>query len=434
MIIPSIDLLGGTTVQLVGGRERALDAGDPTPIARRFALAGEIAVIDLDAAIGTGDNAHLIAPLLRVARCRVGGGVRDTATVLRWLDAGAAKVIIGTRATPEFLTELRALGVPRERLIAAVDAEYGEVVVKGWRERTGKPVESTLAELAPLVGGFLVTFVEHEGRMGGLPEERVGALVRAAGDARLTVAGGVRSADEIARLDRLGVDTQVGMALYTGAIDLGEAITAPLVSDRPDGLFPTVVCDETGVALGLAYSSRESIARAVRTGRGVYHSRRRGLWTKGESSGATQELLAVDLDCDRDALRFTVRQSGPGFCHAGTATCWGPARGLFALTSTLEHRRVSAPAGSYTARLLGDPALLGLKLAEEAGELAREVVSGDAERVVEESADVVYFTAAALARSGRSLADVADELDRRARRVSRRGGDAKPTPRTGGLP
>ena len=114
MIIPSIDLKGGQTVQLVGGAEKAIDAGDPVPIAERFSLAGEIAVIDLDAAMRTGTNAALIEGLLPRFACRVGGGIRDVATAIGWLDKGARKVILGTAAKPEILFQL-----PRERTIAA---------------------------------------------------------------------------------------------------------------------------------------------------------------------------------------------------------------------------------------------------------------------------------------------------------------------------
>ncbi|XVJ59404.1 MAG: phosphoribosyl-ATP diphosphatase [Tepidisphaera sp.] len=429
MIIPSIDLMAGSTVQLIGGREKKLDAGPPAPIAAKFSLAGEIAVIDLDAAIGTGSNAALIEPLLRDHACRVGGGIRTPEAVIRWLDAGASKVIIGTAATPAFLADLAARGIPRERLIAAVDCFNGEVVVKGWREGTGRRVETVLAELAPLVGGFLVTFVEREGRMVGLPVDMAAALLPAVGQAKLTVAGGLKTTEEIAALDRLGIDVQVGMAIYTGAIDLADAIAAPLTSDRPDDLIPTVVVDEHHRALGLTYSSRESLREAVRLGVGVYHSRKRGLWVKGQTSGATQKLLKIDLDCDRDCLRFTVRQAPPGFCHQNTATCWGDLPGFPALEQTLADRRRSPPQGSYSARLFSDPALLTSKLREEAAELALELQapSPNSTRITEEAADVLYFTAAALAAHNLSLADVESELSRRALRISRRPGNAKPS-------
>src|SRR5262249_4969483 len=149
--------------------------------------------------------------------------------------------------------------------------------------------------------------------------------------ARVTIAGGVTTPADIARLHALGADAQVGMALYTGRLDLADAIAAPLSSDRSDGFWPTVVADESGIALGLAYSNAASLREAVRLRRGVYHSRSRGLWIKGETSGDTQEVIRIDLDCDADTLRFTVRQSGRGFCHNGTRTCWGRTVGLPAL-------------------------------------------------------------------------------------------------------
>ncbi|MEM1452539.1 MAG: HisA/HisF-related TIM barrel protein, partial [Planctomycetota bacterium] len=185
MIVPSIDLQGGSTVQLVGGEEKALDAGDPRPLLERFARVGETAVIDLDAAIGTGSNEDLITDLCRIAPIRVGGGIRDVETARRWLDRGAAKIILGTAARPEILSEL-----PRERVIAALDARDGEVVVEGWRTRTGASIVDRMRELRDHVGGFLVTFVEREGRQGGTARHRGRELGDAAGDAPRTIAGG----------------------------------------------------------------------------------------------------------------------------------------------------------------------------------------------------------------------------------------------------
>lgn len=419
MLIPSIDLLNANAVQLVGGRDLKIDAGDPRPIAQRFALAGEIAVVDLDAALGRGDNTDTIRDLLAIAPCRVGGGIRDADSALRWLDAGATKVVLGTAATPEVLSRL-----PRDRTIAALDCVNGEVVVDGWRTKTGAGVLERLRELRGFVGGFLVTFVEREGRMVGLERERIEAIVDAAGDARVTVAGGVRDASDIALADSLGADAQVGMALYSGALDLADAIAAPLTTDRPDGLWPTIVCDERGVALGLAYSSAASLREAVATRTGVYWSRsRNALWRKGATSGATQQLLRIDADCDRDALRFTVRQTGAGFCHTGTRSCFGDARGLDALAATVAQRAAQPVAGSYVARLLADPALLRAKLLEEAGELADAPTR---ENAADEAADLLFFAMVAMQRRGVTLADAERTLDRRALNISRRPGNAKP--------
>ena len=420
MIVPSIDLMGGRAVQLRQGATLEIDAGDPRPLAERFAIAGEIAVIDLDAALGRGDNAAVIRELLALAPCRVGGGIRSREAALDWLDAGARRVILGTAATPDVLD-----GLPPERVIAALDARDGEVVVEGWRRGTGRDVLGRMRELDGLAGGYLVTFVEVEGTLGGIPLDRVPPLVRAAGPARVTVAGGVREAAEIAELDRLGADAQVGMAIYSGRMRLADAISAPMTSDRSDGLWPTVVEDAGGRVLGLAWSSPESLREAIEERRGIYRSRSRGLWRKGDTSGATQELVRVAVDCDRDALRFTVRQRGPGFCHTGARSCFdsetSPApMGLSGLEARLRDRLRSPETpetGSLTARLARDPELLRGKLVEEAHELAAAESKGEA---VAEFADLCYFALTRLLEAGGSLEDVNRELTRRALRVRRR--------------
>jgi phosphoribosyl-ATP pyrophosphohydrolase/phosphoribosyl-AMP cyclohydrolase len=416
MIIPSIDIAAGRVVQLVGGREQALDAGEPLPWLEQFRLAGEVAVVDLDAAMGIGSNRDQIAELCEHAACRVGGGIRSYEHAAWWLDRGAVRIVIGTAAQPALLKQL-----PRERVIVALDAMHDEVVVEGWQTGTGRSVAEGITQLEPYVSGFLVTFVEREGRLAGTDLARARTL-RALTTRSLTIAGGVTTATEIAALDALGIDAQVGMAIYTGALNLGDAIGASLRSDRADELFPTVVVDEHGEALGLAWSSRESLRLAVGERRGIYQSRRRGIWIKGEQSGATQELLAVALDCDRDALRFTVRQAGTGFCHTGTSTCWGSSSPLTALEQTIRSRSGSPVPGSYTARLLQDPDLLTAKLIEEASELG---MAATREAVVEEMADLIYFAMVRLATVQATRAEVDQVLARRASRITRRAGEAK---------
>jgi phosphoribosyl-ATP pyrophosphohydrolase len=416
VIIPSIDIMDGQAVQLIGGREKELEAGDPLAVAEKFAVAGDLAVIDLDAALGRGSNSDVVAELVKRFPCRVGGGIRSVEAALEWLDRGAQRVILGTMATPEILEQL-----PRERVMAALDGVDGEVVVEGWQKGTGASVLVRLKELRHLVGSFLVTFVEREGRLGGIDLEAARRVVEAAGGTPVTVAGGVTTSDDVKELDRIGADAQVGMAIYTGRLGLADAFCAPLISDRPDGLWPTVVADELGVALGLVYSSIDSVRAAIEERRGVYQSRSRGLWFKGETSAATQELLRIDADCDRDALRFTVKQRGSGFCHRGTRDCWGQGRGLGALERRLSKRVQEAPEGSFTARLAADPDLLAAKLREESHELGEATEHDD---VVWEAADLIYFTAVALAGKGIEMASVMKELDRRALSVRRRDGSS----------
>jgi len=427
MIVPSIDLMQGRAVQLRGGRDLVLDGGDPLARLEEFAVAGEVAVVDLDAALGKGSNAGLIREMVRRAPCRVGGGIRDLDTARGWLDAGAAKIVIGTAASPDFCGAL-----PRERVIAAVDAERGQVVVEGWRTATGASVLERIRDLAPLVGGFLFTQVEKEGAMGGFDFQAVAAAVRAAGEgegeggARLTAAGGITTASEIAELDRIGADAQVGMALYTGRLTLGEAVAAPLAKpvDREEAaVWPTVVCDEWGHALGLVWSTRESLARAIARRIGIYWSRsRQALWEKGATSGNTQELVRVDLDCDRDALRFTVRQRGAGFCHLDRRSCWPSAFDLDDLARTIAERAARPEPGSGTTKLFRDPGLLAAKLREEAEELGR---AGDRPEAVHETADLFYMALVALVRGGGSLTEVRAELARRHAGVTRRPMTAK---------
>ncbi|MCC6221300.1 MAG: phosphoribosyl-ATP diphosphatase [Deltaproteobacteria bacterium] len=418
MIIPSIDISKGQAVQLVGGREKVLEAGDPVSIARTFGLIGEIAVVDLDAAMGRGSNENIIKELIRLAPCRVGGGIRDVKTAIQWLDAGAKKVMIGTAANPEFLREL-----PRDRVVVALDAQNDEVVVNGWTQFTGRSIKDRLLELAEFVDNFLITFVELEGRMQGTSIKRVEDLVELLRDfegrrIQLTIAGGVAAAEEVAILDRLGADAQVGMALYTGVLSLADAFCAVLNSDRADGLWPTVITDEYGMALGLAWSSKESLAKALSIRKGVYHSRSRGLWVKGESSGAEQELLRIKIDCDRDCLCFVVRQHGSGFCHRGTRTCWGESHdGVVTLSRRLAQRVLDAPDGSYTRKLIDDQKYLNAKIIEEANELTRARTRGE---IIDEASDVLYFTLTALAKAGIEFSEVEDNLARRASRVTRR--------------
>ena len=442
MIIPSIDLMDGQAVQLRQGKEFVLDGGNPFERLEEFSVAGEVAVVDLDAAMGKGSNTPIMRELVRQAPCRVGGGIRDVDTALGWLDAGAQHVVIGTAASVDFCSQL-----PRDRVIAAVDAEGGKVVVEGWQTQTEHGVIDRITELAPVVGGFLLTQVEYEGGMSGWNEDLVAQAVRAAGSVRITAAGGITSAEDVGRLDRLGADAQVGMALYTNRMSLGEAVGAPLVKAIDERLWPTVVCDEGGHALGLVWSTRESLEAAVRERRGIYWSRSRdSLWIKGETSGATQELLRVELDCDRDALRFVVRQHGSGFCHTGTPGCWPSPFTLSTLSDVISRRGEEATEGSGTAKLLGDPALLASKLREETEELIQalqidssgsgpadssgtgvdDARTEDAAEVIHEAADLLYFTLVAAASRGAGVEALRRELAQRSLRVRRRPMTAKP--------
>lgn len=236
--------------------------------------------------------------------------------------------------------------------------------------------------------------------------------------------------ENISQLDKLGLDIIVpkqflstSLPAEAETINVGQALMASAVTDRPDGLYPTMVVDERRVALGLVYSSVESVAESIKTGTGVYQSRTRGLWYKGATSGATQTLLNVQFDCDSDALQFTVRQNGSGFCHLNTQSCFGAERGISALENTLVQRKQNAPEGSYTARLFNDSKLLRAKIMEEAEELCDADTKED---VAWEAADLIYFAITKCVAAGVSVSDIEKNLDKKALKISRRLGNAKP--------
>lgn len=236
--------------------------------------------------------------------------------------------------------------------------------------------------------------------------------------------------EDVVRISKLAAVPIVDATLMTvetaaenGLLGVAEVLMAGVVSDRADGLVTTLVVDERGIALGLVYSSLESVRESLRTGSGVYQSRKRGLWYKGATSGATQELIKIDADCDQDCLRFVVRQKGSGFCHLETATCFGAYTGLSQLQKTLQARKTSAPEGSYTARLFSDEKLLRAKILEEAEELCDAKTKDE---ISFEAADLIYFALTRCVAAGVDLADIERNLDAKSLKVTRRKGDAKP--------
>jgi phosphoribosylformimino-5-aminoimidazole carboxamide ribotide isomerase len=226
MIIPCIDLMDGKVVQLVQGREKALEGDSPEEMLRKFAAFPEIQVIDLDAAIGRGSNDALVEFLAARAAIRAGGGVRSADRAARLVAQGARKVIVGTAAFSKdginaaFLAEAAA-AIGRERLIIALDSKDGRIVVKGWREATRFTAEEMIRELEPWCGGYLCTYVDKEGMMQGTDLDWFRRL-RAATAREITAAGGITTLEEIRALQAMDVHAALGMAIYTGRLDLDE--------------------------------------------------------------------------------------------------------------------------------------------------------------------------------------------------------------------
>ncbi|ERS96668.1 phosphoribosyl-ATP pyrophosphohydrolase [Sporothrix schenckii 1099-18] len=233
-------------------------------------------------------------------------------------------------------------------------------------------------------------------------------------------------AESAARIHAIPILPSTALTTVTDSQDkvsVAGLLEAAWQSDRPDKLVTTVVTDQSGAALGLVYSSVASVAEALRTQTGVYQSRKRGLWHKGATSGDTQTLLRIGLDCDRDALHFVVRQEGRRFCHLDQFGCFGDLQGVARLDQTLRARKASAPAGSYTARLFSDEKLLRAKIMEEAEELCDAKTQ---QEVAFEAADLIYFALVKATAAGVSLADIERSLDAKGLKVQRRPGNAKP--------
>jgi phosphoribosylformimino-5-aminoimidazole carboxamide ribotide isomerase len=228
MIFPCIDLMDGKVVQLVQGREKALEADSPEEMLRRFAAFPEIQVIDLDAAMGRGSNDELVRMLASKIAIRAGGGVRTIERAQALIAQGARKVIVGTAAFTEnginenFLASVRN-AVGRERLLVALDSKNGRIVVKGWRESTNLTAEDVLSRLEPFCSGFLCTYVDKEGMMQGTDLEWFRRL-RAATSLELTAAGGITTLAEVRALADMNVHAALGMAIYTGRLRLEDLV------------------------------------------------------------------------------------------------------------------------------------------------------------------------------------------------------------------
>jgi phosphoribosylformimino-5-aminoimidazole carboxamide ribotide isomerase len=221
VIIPCIDLMGGKVVQLVQGREKALEGGTPLEMIERFAAFREIQVIDLDAAMDKGSNDDLVELIASRATARVGGGVRSAERARGLIQQGAHRVIVGTAAFQRELLQEIADAVGPERLIIALDSRDGKVVVKGWQEATEFSAEEVIRELEPSCSGFLCTYVDKEGLMQGTDLDWFRRL-RACTKHELTAAGGISTLEEIGELQNLGIHAALGMAIYTGRLSLEE--------------------------------------------------------------------------------------------------------------------------------------------------------------------------------------------------------------------
>lgn len=222
MLIPSIDLMGGKIVQLIQGKKKALEFDNFEEWIVRFSKYPLVQLIDLDAALGRGNNFAQVREIAKSLPCQVGGGIRSVEAAKAALDSGAHRVIVGSalfqdgKLSAEFAERLAA-EVDSSRLVFALDAVGGLVTIHGWRSTTAvEPLEMILA-LDRWCDAFLYTHVDTEGLLGGFPQQVIRPL-RAATTRQLIAAGGIRFQEEIDTLHAMNVDAVVGMAIYQGLI------------------------------------------------------------------------------------------------------------------------------------------------------------------------------------------------------------------------
>ena len=425
MIISSIDLKDGKVVQLRQGKDLVLERDNPDELIAEFDRYGEVAIIDLDQALrnikpdGSTANTAILKSLLRSGNVRVGGGIRDAKKAKELIFFGAEKVIIGSAAftmsdgssgvNVAFLEQM-AQSLGRERIIVSVDARDGKITVKGWTESAGIDLIEGAKAVEPYCSELLFTCVEREGTMTGIDMALVERL-RAAVKCRLVVAGGVSTLEEVVALERLGCDVQLGMALYTGKVALKDGFIECLDWKKVE-LVTVVAQAESGEVLMVGYANREAFEKTFSTGKLTFWSRSRNvLWTKGETSGNTLDVVRLRVDCDRDTVLATVRPAGPS-CHTGAWTCFQTTAdrpySLEYLQSVIADRFANPRPGSYTATLT--PERVREKIEEEAEEL---IEAEGKDEVVWEAADLLYFVNVLMHREGVSWKDVLDELDRR---------------------
>jgi phosphoribosylformimino-5-aminoimidazole carboxamide ribotide isomerase len=221
VIIPCIDLMGGKVVQLVQGREKALEAEGPLEMLEKFRAFPQIQVIDLDAAMSKGSNDSLVELVASRAVARVGGGVRSAERARALIEQGAFRVIVGTAAFDRDRLAEIADAVGPARLVIALDSKGGKVVTHGWREATEFTAEEVIQHLEPFCSGFLCTYVDKEGMLEGTDLDWFRRL-RGATRHELTAAGGITTIEEIQELHRLGIHAALGMAIYTGRLNLDQ--------------------------------------------------------------------------------------------------------------------------------------------------------------------------------------------------------------------
>ena len=249
--------------------------------------------------MGNGSNKELIKKLCKRCYCNVGGGIRSIEIAKEYIDAGANSIIVGTKASKEFLSKL-----PKEKVIVSLDTKDGKIATHGWSKLKEENIYEKMYELEEYCYKFFKSLAQKTKN-------------------DIMVAGGITTIDEIKYIHKLGFDQVLGMAVNSGKLNIMDCYIEIMDFKKQNGLIPTIVQDiNTKEVLMLAYSNKESLRKTYETRLATYYSRSRNeLWTKSKKSGNIQNIEKIYLDCDSDTILFLVNQKGVA-CHRNKRTCF----------------------------------------------------------------------------------------------------------------
>jgi cyclase len=454
-VIPCLDVKDGRVVKGVNF-EHLRDIADAVEVARRYdeADADELVFLDISA---TGEGRKTMLEVVRQVADQVfipltvGGGVSAVEHVEALLHAGADKVAINsaavkdpeliTRASERFGAQCIVVAVDAKRVATTDGSTRFEVFVAGGKVPTGKEALAWIEEVvARGAGEILLTSIDADGTKQGFDVELL-RLARARVNVPIVASGGAGALEHFADAVAAGADAVLAASLFHDQVLTVDDVKLHLASAGVDvrlrarvavsggeprfddnGLLPTILVDAaTGEVLTLAYSTAQSWALMCAAGETWLWSRsRQELWHKGATSGHTQRVRSIALDCDRDAAVVRVDPHGPA-CHTGARSCFcaqGPSQAgsaLVALDDVLEQRQRERPAGSYTTVLLADENKRMKKLGEELVEFVRALHVGSDDDCIEEASDLLFHMAVALRAKNLTLKDVSTKLLERTR-------------------
>jgi phosphoribosyl-ATP pyrophosphohydrolase len=428
-VIPTIDISKGRAVLVCQGKVMK-DNGDPLDRAKFLSITSDFQVVDLDRAMEDGDNSEIIKKISSKYPCYVAGGIRNLQIASEYLNNNAKRVVISTAANTDLLSKIAS-----NRCIVAFDIDQNfNLLYRGRKEITNKKIFDKILELKNYLSFISVTFHYTEGLGKGSDLNNLKIIKKFLLEnnlkIKLAVAGGINSLDQINEIIDMGVIPQFGLGLWGGTFSLGEIYSSIMnyemmnkyyiFKDMPI-LFPCVIIKSDGTPLGLTYTDARGIQESIDHRKCVFYSRdRKQKWVKGETSGNTQNILHVAVNCDRTCLLYIVE--GGDFCHLNSISCFGgfnhPAKGsLLFLENIIKKNINSSDPNSYTKKIFGNHSQILSKILEEVEEIS---YSQSKDNLVYEISDLIYFLTLYSLSKGLEVKDISNELIKKHFRINRR--------------